>query len=284
LIDGKITFKLSTSGVLRSKVQQPLLRPTIGQLYISQLEEIALQLIENKVIPLRNSNNELPADFMQELYKWSLEGMMLLALNIRMGCLELSLPQGSEAEQMIESVGLIFRLNQKLDLGMQLWRYTPMQGPDMRRFERTCEVFYSICEKHIRDSMEKIKNKETNKQKTTLLEYLYDKGCDEAASTAILLDILFAGVDTTSHTMAFAIYLLAKHIEVQEKLYQEVVEKVGINGRLQKNSLNSMSYLKAVVKETIRMFAPASANIREVPLFTNTFAILYYTENWSLIS
>ena len=86
-----------------------------------------------------------------------------------------------------------FRLNQKLDLGMQLWRYTPMQGPDMRRFERTCEVFYSICEKHIRDSMEKIKNKETNKQKTTLLEYLYEKGCDEAASTAILLDILFAG-------------------------------------------------------------------------------------------
>ena len=37
---------------------------------------------------------------------------------------------------------------------------------------------------------------------------------------------------------------------------------MGRDGSLEMNSLNSMPYLKAVLKEALRMYAPASANIR----------------------
>ena len=48
--------------------------------------------------------------------------------------------QGSEQETLIKAVGDMFLLNGKLDDGMQLWRYSPIQGPAMRKFEATCQV------------------------------------------------------------------------------------------------------------------------------------------------
>ena len=94
------------------------------------------------------------------MYKWALESVAVLALNTRLGCLEPDLPkvggkhhilekstrnedfdhQGSEQETLIKAVGDMFLLNGKLDDGMQLWRYMPIQGPAMRKFETTCQV------------------------------------------------------------------------------------------------------------------------------------------------
>ena len=102
----------------------------------------------------------------QELYKWALESVAVLALNTRLGCLQPDLPkvlewfhlhfisvahhvlptvmphlhQASEQERLINAVGDMFLLNGKLDDGMQLWRYSPIQGPAMRKFEATCQV------------------------------------------------------------------------------------------------------------------------------------------------
>ena len=36
------------------------------------------------------------------------------------------------------------------------------------------------------------------------------------------LDMMFAGIDTSSHTSAYALYQLAKHPEIQETLYKEI--------------------------------------------------------------
>ena len=52
--------------------------------------------------------------------------------------------QGSEQETLIKAVGNMFLLNGKLDDGMQLWRYMPIQGPAMRKFEATCQVLLLI--------------------------------------------------------------------------------------------------------------------------------------------
>ena len=54
------------------------------------------------------------------------------------------LDQGSEQERLINAVGDMFLLNGKLDDGMQLWRYMPIQGPAMRKFEATCQVLLLI--------------------------------------------------------------------------------------------------------------------------------------------
>jgi len=188
----------------------------------------------------------------------------ILALNTRLGCLEQGLQKDSEQDAIIHAVKDMFDLNHKLDAGMQLWRYMPVAGPAMRKFEHSCQFFFDTCERHIQQSLDKLKSheKEVDEEKT-LLELFAERGCDTGTATIMALDMLFAGIDTSSHTTSFALYYLAKNPEVQDKLHEEILLKIGpTGGFLKKNTFDKMPYLKAVIKETLRFASPASANAR----------------------
>lgn len=55
------------------------------------------------------------------------------------------------------------------------------------------------------------------------------------------------GHDTTSSALSFAIYLLSKHPNVQNKALEECREKEG-------KEAETMKYLEAVIKETLRLY------------------------------
>ena len=52
------------------------------------------------------------------------------------------------------------------------------------------------------------------------------RGCDETTAIVMALDMMFAGIDTSSHTSSYAMFQLAKHPEVQEKLYGEIKKEL----------------------------------------------------------
>ncbi|XP_055844053.1 probable cytochrome P450 4s3 isoform X2 [Episyrphus balteatus] len=58
---------------------------------------------------------------------------------------------------------------------------------------------------------------------------------------------MFEGHDTTSSALAFAIYLLSRHKEEQQKAYEEAVSLEG-------KEKETMKYLEAVIKETLRLY------------------------------
>ncbi|XP_075155820.1 putative cytochrome P450 4s3 [Haematobia irritans] len=58
---------------------------------------------------------------------------------------------------------------------------------------------------------------------------------------------MFEGHDTTSSAIGFAIYLLSQHAEVQDQAYKEAM---ALEGR----EKESMPYLEAVIKETLRLY------------------------------
>ncbi|GMN49550.1 hypothetical protein TIFTF001_018711 [Ficus carica] len=64
------------------------------------------------------------------------------------------------------------------------------------------------------------------------------------------------GTDTTATAVEWAMYNLVKKQEIQEKVYEEIVETVGENGVVTENDAEKMSYLGAVVKETFRRHPP----------------------------
>ncbi|XP_076759120.1 putative cytochrome P450 6a14 [Xylocopa sonorina] len=64
-----------------------------------------------------------------------------------------------------------------------------------------------------------------------------------------------AGFETSSTTMAHALYELAQHQDVQDKLRQEIRETYQSNdGRLTYQALKDMKYLNKVFKETLRKY------------------------------
>ncbi|XP_070493934.1 uncharacterized protein [Chironomus tepperi] len=74
----------------------------------------------------------------------------------------------------------------------------------------------------------------------------------------------FAGSDTSSTTISFALTELAFNQDVQDRLRDEILEKTkDSNGEITYETLHEMHYLNQVVNETLRMYTPGFANIRQ---------------------
>ncbi|GFU45905.1 cytochrome P450 3A8 [Nephila pilipes] len=106
--------------------------------------------------------------------------------------------------------------------------------------------------------VEKLETDETTGKKTRKMTE------DEIVSSAFT--VLLAGYETTSTALAFTAYLLAKHQDVQENLFQEIKQLMERGQKLEYATVNKLPYLDKVLCESMRMYPP-------VHLFTNRFAI-----------
>nr|XP_043616609.1 cytochrome P450 83B1-like [Erigeron canadensis] len=74
---------------------------------------------------------------------------------------------------------------------------------------------------------------------------------------AMLTDILVAGTDNSAATMVWAMTGLVKNPRVMKKAQEEVRNVVGKKGVVDEDDLPKLAYLKAVVKEGMRLFPAA---------------------------
>nr|WP_315149523.1 cytochrome P450 [uncultured Flavobacterium sp.] len=102
-------------------------------------------------------------------------------------------------------------------------------------------------------------NVQTHDLLNMLLETRYEDTGGGMSVTQLIdeIKILFvAGYETTANALTFTFYLLAKHPDVQQKIFQEIseIESQAIDtvGQLQK-----MTYINAVLNESMRLYPPA---------------------------
>ncbi|XP_055681828.1 uncharacterized protein LOC129789204 [Lutzomyia longipalpis] len=77
------------------------------------------------------------------------------------------------------------------------------------------------------------------------------KGDTLVAQAAIFL---VAGYETASSATSFALYELARHPEIQEKVRKEIKEYMEKYGSVQYETIHEMEYLHCVVQETLRLY------------------------------
>ncbi|KAK7580557.1 hypothetical protein V9T40_001186 [Parthenolecanium corni] len=75
--------------------------------------------------------------------------------------------------------------------------------------------------------------------------------------------IYLAGFETTSTTLSFCLYELALNQNIQEKVRAEIQQIKEQNGGLNYNSLQEMTYVDAVIAETLRKYPPAPSVTRQ---------------------
>ncbi|KAF7330498.1 hypothetical protein MVEN_02489200 [Mycena venus] len=86
--------------------------------------------------------------------------------------------------------------------------------------------------------------------------------------------LVFAATDTTSSALSRTLHILAQHPDAQEKLRQEVRSTQQQGSDISYDQLNSMEYLDAICRETLRLYPPVSFITRttrkDVALKTST--------------
>lgn len=175
----------------RSKINPVMLQPKTVKMYVEKVDSVALDFLR-KVYTLRNPETlEMPSDFGNELNKWALESIGVIALDSRLGVL---MDDSEDGQQIIESVKNFFVLSYELDVNLSIWKYykTPQFKKLMWTFDRMTEVIM----KHVDEAVVRLDNSNdsTKADDRSILEKLLQ--IDRRIAVVMAFDMLLAGVDT----------------------------------------------------------------------------------------
>ncbi|KAL2943920.1 Cytochrome P450 71A1 [Bienertia sinuspersici] len=130
-----------------------------------------------------------------------------------------------------------------------------------KRFDKFIEEV--IQEHQIRVNITRYNEDEKVKNVKDFVDVLLEiqQGDPEELSTvsikALILDIFAGGTETTSTTIEWAMTELIRHPRIMMKVQREVRSIVKANTRVIEDDLENLEYLKAVIKETLRLHPPA---------------------------
>ncbi|EYU22203.1 hypothetical protein MIMGU_mgv1a021448mg [Erythranthe guttata] len=129
------------------------------------------------------------------------------------------------------------------------------------RVDKVAREFDEFFEGVIRERMENPKKLHGDNFLDILLHIYQNNSTgvtiDRDSIKAIILDVFAAGTDTTSTLLEWEMTELLRNPTIMKKLQHQVREVVkDKNGIITENDLEKMPYLKAVIKETLRLHAP----------------------------
>ena len=249
----------------RSVLNKRMLRPKEVADYASGFNQIISDFIYRLRTVREPSGSEKEnevCDLDNELFKWSFESVAEILFDKRFGCLEPEINQ--EAQAFIKAVGdFLYNL---MGIGfLPTWFYKIYETEQLKEFLSSLDTMYEYAElfiqRRIRDLEEQQKSQSRDSSgrfesdKAGFFEFLLSSGKlakDDLLATVI--DVLFAGVDTTSNTMQWVLYMMAKNPDKQDILREEVLSVLGDTTLATPATLAQMPYLKAWVRETLRLY------------------------------
>ena len=251
---------------LRSNAQQKLLRPKEVQFHLPKVNKVAKDFVA-RIKQVRDINDECN-DLSSEIGRWSVENAGMLVFDTRLGCFREDDEFGlklMEANKVISEFALL-----KLTLP---W-YKLFSTPKWRQLMQAEDVNHSVGIQLVNDAIARLKQSteagDITEEDFYLLSYFLSR--DQLSLkdvTTICLSLFLNGL-TTAPAMLFNLYCLAKHPKLQDKVREEVNTVMGDDHDVTSQHLAKLTYLKAFIKETFRLW-PIST---EISRYTTTDLVL----------
>ncbi|XP_038218945.1 probable cytochrome P450 49a1 [Zerene cesonia] len=249
---GVIAVHGDSWAAFRTKVSRVALSTGAAAQYTEQVAEVADCFIK-RIREILDANQETPKDFLNEIHKWSLESLGLIALDTRLGCFQSR--EGSDSQRLIDAVHTFFLCVGELELRAPWWRVYPTAM--FRRYVAALDTILGVTMSHV----EKALNSCDESNKSLLQDLVSAAGTRVAAVAA--LDMFLVGIDTTSNAVASTLYQLSMRPQIQDRLYEEITNV--LQGRsLKAGDINQMPYLKACIKEVLRLYPVVIGNGRQL--------------------
>ncbi|KAF7241898.1 Sterol 26-hydroxylase, mitochondrial [Varanus komodoensis] len=245
---------------LRQVLNKRMLKPSEAVLYADAINEVVSDLI----VLLENERKKSPTGVMVQdmaniFYRFALEGISYILFETRIGCLEKQIP--GETQRFIDAIGFMFKNSVYATI---LPKWTRDVLPYWNRYLQGWDIIFGFGKKMIDKRMLELEEQLARGDEISgYLSYLLSSGrISREEVYGSIAELLMAGVDTTSNTLSWAMYHLSKNLDIQEALYQEVTNVVPKDRVPTAEDITKMPLLKAVIKETLRLYPVVPTNAR----------------------
>ena len=254
----------------RSVISKRMLRPVEVADYSSAFNEIVSAFCDRvkNVRECPGSEREYEVKGLDnELFKWSFESVAEVVFDQRFGCFD---AQVNEDAQAFRAAVGAFLEHFTASVFFPIWFVKIFEPTPVKKmfdnFDKMYDYAEMFIEKRLKELEERGKLKPNEREsggKMGFFEFLLSSGnLSKEDLLASVIDILFGGVDTTSNTMQWVMYMMARNAEKRAILQQEVLSVLGEQNHASPDAIAQMPYLRAWVRETLRLYPPATILIR----------------------
>ncbi|XP_014477119.1 PREDICTED: probable cytochrome P450 49a1 [Dinoponera quadriceps] len=242
---------------VKEKVDQPF-NDTVWD-YFEKLDEVCGEFT-NRIREICNRQDEVPGTFHRDLTAWGMECFYVTMFNKHLGFLDPTSRSVDETTKVINALITAHTYMSRCETGFQVWRF--FETPFAKRLFAACDVLNEIIGKYIRHTQNKLQALSQleqerfakEKEGSPFLEKMLAQRIHVDDISTLLMDMMILGVQAVVNCEAFLIYFLAKNPRAQKQLYDEIISVSARSGSvLTKESLKNMPYLKACVKESLRL-------------------------------
>ncbi|KAK3725277.1 hypothetical protein QZH41_010113, partial [Actinostola sp. cb2023] len=256
----------------RSVISKRMLRPKEVAAYSPMLNDVVTDFM-NRLEKIREkASSEFQhevKDLNKELFKWSFESIAFVLLERRFGCLSDEMNQ--EARLFIDAVhGWLESVFPVTLLPLSFYKFykTKPYKQFMSSFEnmyKYAEMFIDMRVKELQQQgkLEAGSSAQSDDRHVGFFEFLIANGeLSREDILASVIDLIFAGVETTSNTMLWSLYMLGKNQDKQDILYEEITSVLKPGEIPSVDAIGKMPYLKAWIKESLRLYPVLQSNTR----------------------
>ncbi|XP_066520976.1 sterol 26-hydroxylase, mitochondrial [Hoplias malabaricus] len=246
---------------LRSALNPKMLKLQEVSAFAPVIHNVVTDLLERlERLRLRSQDKNTVNDLASELYKFGFEGISSVLFETRLGCLQEEIPK--DTLRFIAAANNMLTLSETV-LFFPRWtrKIFPFWTQFVQAWDDLFDVARHLIDKKVQQMDEQVQRGE--KVEGMYLTYLLASNKLSLSEVYITItELLLGGVDTTSNTLSWTLYHLARDQEIQKRLYQEVVSVCPDKQLPTIEHLSRMPYLKAVIKETLRLYPVVSGNGR----------------------
>ncbi|XP_059143734.1 cytochrome P450 27C1-like isoform X2 [Physella acuta] len=241
------------------------LRPKAVCEYVDGMNQVCVDLVDRiTYLKDKEAGTHLVPRLLNELNKFTMETILYVMLNKRVGCLDREVSE--KVNTFIQSIATMFLTGHQLMVYANLHKL--LRTRPWREHVQSWDKIYDFAAEHINQRIDEV-TKELDSgvppvegEHVDFMKFIV--GTHQLSRNEIVdnvIEVFMGGIDTTANSLAFLFYLLSKNESVQQRLINEVDN---ILGKRQPTSadLQNLTFLKACVKETLRLFPPIPMNAR----------------------